>query len=287
MPARCTLAQDLRFQGIALHRGGAVSVRLLPADAGVGIVFRRADLGGAEIRCHCRSVSGTYLATTVSDGGARVSTVEHFLSALAALGVDDIVVELDGEEMPILDGSAAPWYMMMRACGLTTFSEKRRYMRIKKPVQIVSDDGRRAAWQPARAQAPSYTVTIDFDHAVIRRTRRQMSFELSAESYRKDISRARTFCYVNDVETMHRNKLALGGSLQNAVVFDDEKVINEDGLRYADEFVRHKILDSIGDCYINGHTVLGDYISESPGHALNNLLMRKLADSPESWEWTE
>lgn len=291
MAARQTLARDMRFEGITLHRGVVVAVRLLPAPANSGIVFRRVD-AGVDIRSDCHKVSDTRLATTLSENDVSVSTVEHFLSALSALAIDDIIVELDGEELPILDGSAAPWFVLLRACGITANKETtRRAIRVLQKVEV-QEGARRVSWSPLLANSnntaaqPIYEAQIDFPHSVVRNTECYFEHVLTAAAYEQDISRARTFCYVNDVETMQRNQRALGGSLQNAIVIDDEKVINKDGLRYPNEFVRHKILDAIGDSYINGTPILGKYESHSPGHDLNNQLMRHLIDTPDAWEWT-
>lgn len=285
MPAKQTIARDLRFQGITLHRGVVVSVRLRPAPADSGIVFCRVDQG-LEIASRADKVGNTWLATTLEQDGVCVGTVEHLLSALAALRVDDIIIELDGDELPILDGSASPWLVLIRACGIAEQDAPRRAMRIIKPVEVVQD-ARRVCWQPCIGEQPTYQARIDFPHAMIRRTDCTYQHTLTVDAYTTDIARARTFCYVNDVEAMHRNRRALGGSLQNAVVIDDDKVINKDGLRYPNEFVRHKILDAIGDSYIGGTRIIGSYIGDSPGHDLNNLLMRRLLDTPDAWEWTD
>lgn len=277
-----TILRSEKFTGIALHSGGEVSVRLLPAAADSGIVFRRVDIG-SEIKSDCQAVADTYLATVLQSNGTRVGMVEHLMSALAAHGVDNVIIELNGEEVPILDGSAAPWGLFLRGCGLQAQDAARRYIKVLKPVRVEGEDGNYAAFAPGTDSR--YHVTIDFPHAVVSRTNTVFDFTLAAADYSEQIARARTFCYVNDVEAMHRHGRALGGSLQNAVVYDDRGVINRNGLRYPDEFVRHKLLDAIGDCYINGHLIIGDYSASKPGHRINNQLVRALMADREAWEW--
>lgn len=279
-----TIAREEEFVGIALHSGGEVRVRLLPAAENTGIVFRRRDLGG-EIKADCQAVADTNLATTLQGGGIAVGMVEHLLSALAANRVDNLIVELDGAEVPVLDGSAAPWQLLLNACGRAPQAAARRTIRVLQPVRVEAGGGEFAEFAPAGES--SYHVTIDYPHKVVNSTGVEYDFLLTESGYAGEIVRARTFCYVGDVEIMHRSNRALGGSLQNAVVYNDETVINEGGLRYPDEFVRHKVLDAIGDCFINGHVVTGSYRSHKPGHGLNNRLMRALMANPQAWEWSE
>lgn len=282
-----TIVREVGFEGIALHGGNTVSVRLRPAAENTGIVFRRTDKK-TDIRADCKAVCDTHLATTLGggDGGATVGTVEHLLSALAAFSLDNLLIELNGDELPILDGSAASWCALLGACGVRPQKAARRHIRVRREVSV-NGGAQRASWRPAADDASCYEVTINYPHAIVTRGGASCSFALTADDYERRIGRARTFCYINDVETMHRHNRAQGGSLQNAVVYDDNGVINAEGLRYPDEFVRHKMLDVIGDCYINGHLVLGDYQGESPGHSLNNKLMRALAADKTAWEWTE
>ncbi|MCH9757567.1 MAG: UDP-3-O-acyl-N-acetylglucosamine deacetylase [Proteobacteria bacterium] len=279
-----TILKEGAFTGIALHRGGEVSVRLLPATENSGIVFRRSDLG-SEIKSDCYAVGDTHLATTLQNNDVQVGMVEHLLSSLAANGLDNIVVELNGEEVPILDGSAAPWLLFLKGCGRRALPAAKRYIRVLQTVRIEEENDSYASFTPAAGS--HYEITIDYPHEVINRTGVSCVFELTANTYAAQIARARTFCYVNDVETMHRYQRALGGSLQNAVVYDDNGVINKSGLRYPDEFVRHKMLDAIGDCYINGYLVLGHYRANKPGHGINNRLMRALMADENAWEWCE
>lgn len=279
-----TIIRSEGFTGIALHHGGQVNVRLLPAAEDSGIVFRRVDLS-LECRADCRHVGDTYLATTLKKGNAEIAVVEHLLAALAAVGIDNLIVELDGDEMPILDGSAAPWCWLLTACGIHPQAVLRRYIRVKKEV-VIEQDNRRVSWQPAVNGDCRYEVNIAYPHKPVDRSGRYFSFCLERNAFEREISKARTFCYVNDVEQMHRRHRALGGSLQNAVVYDDHAVINAEGLRYKDEFVRHKLLDAIGDCYINGYPILGEYHGDKPGHDLNNRLMCALMEDTDAWEWS-
>ena len=286
--AQHTVAREISFDGIALHSGSVVHVRLAPAAENTGIVFHRTDIN-ADIRADCLAVQETFLATTLCapNSTASVSTVEHLLSAMAALAVDNLRVEIDGSELPILDGSAAPWWLLLNnACGLRQQHAARRFIRVKKNIET-ADNGRQVRFSPSENDSCRYDVMISYPHNVVNQSGTHFAFSLLQDNYEHNISRARTFCYVNDVEAMHRLQRAQGGSLQNAVVYDDKAVINPEGLRYPDEFVRHKLLDAIGDCYINGHLVLGNYSGNSPGHDMNNKLMRALMADANAWEWTE
>ncbi len=279
-----TIAGGAAFAGVALHSGGRVRVKLSPFDEDGGIVFRRADLGGAEVAARAENVADTRLATTLQNGKAEMAMVEHLLSALAALGVDNLLVEADGPELPVLDGSAEPWLLLLSSCGIRRQGRARRHLRVKKPV-IAREGESEASFSPNDGKA-RYDISIDFAHPVVRRSGGSLHYVLRAEDYEREIGRARTFCYVRDVELMRRNKKALGGSLDNAVVYDDRGVLNEGGLRYADEFVRHKMLDAIGDCYIHSGLILADYRARRPGHGINNKLIRTLLADKEAWEWS-
>ena len=278
-----TIRREEKFTGTALHGGGEVRVRLLPAAEDSGIVFHRTDLN-AGVRASGGAVACTRLATTLQEGEVRVGMVEHVLSALSALQVDNITIALDGEEVPILDGSAAPWLLFLAACGREEQSAPRRLMRVRRPVRVEAEDGCFAELSPA--EETTYEITIDYPHEVVNRSGMHCAFTLTPQAYREQIARARTFCYEEDVEHMHGCNLALGGSLQNAVVYNDKKVINESGLRYPDEFVRHKVLDAIGDCYINGISVVGRYRANKPGHGINNKLMRALLEDEKQYSVT-
>lgn len=283
--AQKTVARAAEFSGIALHGGGAVRVRLCPAAEG-GVVFFRSDLGRGVKAC-AANVGDARLATTLIDGGCAAGTVEHLLSALSALGIDNLRVETDGPELPILDGSAAPWMLfIMEACGLAELDAPRRALRVVKKTEVKVNGGS-ARFLPSSDGRARYSVKIDFPHAAVRRTGLEFSHALSLGEYEEEISRARTFCYVNDVNKMRKHRRALGGSLNNAVVYDDLGVLNPEGLRYPDEFVRHKVLDAVGDCYIEGRLIVADYEAERPGHALNHALVSALLADEEAWEWVE
>ena len=288
MNAQQTIARAAEFSGIALHSGLAARVRFSPAADNSGIVFARSDLqNGGEVRASSDNVKDARLATTLANGECIVGTVEHLLSALSALCIDNLRAEVDGPELPILDGSAAPWMLFLTdACGIAKQSAPRRVMRVVKEKEIRMN-GSFARFSPMQNQngAARYEARIDFPHAAVRRTGDSYAHILSAAEYEEEVSRARTFCYVGDVETMRRNRRALGGSLDCAVVYDESGVLNAEGLRYPDEFARHKVLDAIGDCYINGHLIAADYKAERPGHALNHKLVSALLADDSAWEW--
>ena len=282
-----TIVRARGFAGAALHCGRKICVRLLPASENAGIVFRRTDLGGAEVRAAAECVSETNLATGFKSGRAEVCTVEHLLSALAATGVDNVIVELDGAEIPIADGSANPWLLLLRHCRLRQQQAAKRFVRVLRPVEVC-DGERRARFSPLTLGGGlTYSARIDYPHRVVSRTARDLSYDLNPQTYAREISRARTFAYIRDVEAMRKAKRALGGSLDCAVVYDDHRALNEEGLRYADEFIRHKILDAIGDCYAGGVLIAGRWRGELPGHDLNNKLVRKLMATADAWEWAE
>ena len=207
------------------------------------------------------------------------------MSALAAAQIDNLRIQLDADELPILDGSALPWYLLLAACGVSKQAANRRYIAVKKTVTVQQNQYYVSLSPMSKGRVCHYDVAIDYIHDVVRQTHQQCQFDLSSGDYKTNISRARTFCYLNDVEAMQQRQRAMGGSLQNAVVYDHKKVINQEGLRYADEFVRHKVLDAIGDCYINGHMIVGNYTALGPGHSLNNQLMRQLIGDDSAWEW--
>ena len=281
-----TIRREREFVGIGLHNGRVAKVNLRPLDENSGILFRRMDLNKKEIPADSANVSDTLQATTLRFDGAEVGTVEHLLSALAVLGIDNLLVEVDSPELPILDGSAAPWMLfLLSACGISRQRAAKRFIRVKKTVEI-KDGSRSVSFLPNDGWV-NYRVTIDYPHSVVQRSGNHFAHTLSAYEYGRDISRARTFCYLNDVELMRKNRRALGGSLANAVVYDDNGILNEEGLRYENEFVRHKVLDVIGDCYVNGNLILSDYEGVQPGHKLNNQLMRALMADKEAWEYVE
>ncbi len=269
-----------------MHSGQRVELTLRPAAPDSGIVFRRVDLADApEIRVSPQAVTETRLASTLSAGSAKVHTVEHLMSACAGLGVDNMYVDITAEEVPILDGSAASFVFLLQNAGIVMQNAARRFVRIKSAVEVRDGTGAQAKW----ARLLPYNgyklgFEIDFNHPAVDSTGQRVEFDLGAGNYAKDIARARTFGFTKDVEMMRANGLAMGGGLDNAIVMDDYKVLNAGGLRYDDEFVKHKILDAMGDLYLLGHPLLAHYEARRSGHALNNALLRALLDQPAAWE---
>ena len=269
-----------------MHSGQRVELTLRPAAPDSGIVFRRVDLADApEIRVSPQAVTETRLASTLSAGSAKVHTVEHLMSACAGLGVDNMYVDITAEEVPILDGSAASFVFLLQNAGIVMQNAARRFVRIKSAVEVRDGTGAQTKW----ARLLPYNgyklgFEIDFNHPAVDSTGQRVEFDLGAGNYAKDIARARTFGFTKDVEMMRANGLAMGGGLDNAIVMDDYKVLNAGGLRYDDEFVKHKILDAMGDLYLLGHPLLAHYEARRSGHALNNALLRALLDQPAAWE---
>lgn len=269
--------------GVGLHTGARVNLTLRPAPANTGIVFRRTDL--AEPRDFVvapERVTDTRLCSALEGNGAKVATVEHLMSALAGLGIDNLFIDLDGPEVPILDGSAAPFVYLLQSSGIETLNAAKRFIRVKKTVRV-EDGDKWAEFSPHEG----YTLTfrIDFDHPVFRQSAKEMRIDLATQSYVKEVSRARTFGFMNEVEYLRSHGLALGGTLDNAIVMDEFRVLNSDGLRYADEFVKHKVLDAVGDLYLTGHPILGAFTAYKSGHGLNNTLLRALMADTAAWEW--
>ena len=281
-----TLKSLTRAVGVGLHSGQRVELTLRPAAPDSGIVFRRVDLADdPEIRVSPQAVTETRLASTLSAGGAKVHTVEHLMSACAGLGVDNMYVDITAEEVPILDGSAASFVFLLQNAGIVVQNAARRFVRIKSAIEVRDGTGAQAKW----ARLLPYNgyklgFEIDFNHPAVDSTGQRVEFDLGEGNYAKDIARARTFGFTKDVEMMRANGLAMGGGLDNAIVMDDYKVLNSGGLRYDDEFVKHKILDAMGDLYLLGHPLLAHYEARRSGHALNNALLRALLDQPAAWE---
>ncbi len=286
MLAQRTLRSLTRAVGVGLHSGEQVELTLRPAAPDSGIWFRRVDLPQpVDIAVSATSVTDTRMASTISSGDARVHTVEHLMSACAGLGLDNLVVDITAEEVPILDGSAASFVFLLQSAGIVAQNAPRRFIRIKRPVEVREGSGKQAKW--ARLE-PHHgfmlTFEIDFDHPAVDNTGQRVVFDLGEGRYSRDIARARTFGFTRDFEVMRANGLALGGGLDNAIVMDDHKVLNSDGLRYDDEFVKHKILDAMGDLYLLGKPLLAAYSAFRSGHALNNLLLRELLSRPEAYD---
>ncbi|MBF0284815.1 MAG: UDP-3-O-acyl-N-acetylglucosamine deacetylase [Magnetococcales bacterium] len=278
-----TLKNTIRCTGIGLHRGEKTYLSLRPAPENTGIVFHRTDKGGALVPATVHNVVDTRLCTTLANkDGVTVSTVEHLLAAFAGLGVDNAYVDLDGSEVPIMDGSAAPFVFLIQCAGVVEQNLPRRWIRIKKPVAIREHD-KSAAFQPCDRFRISFL--LDFDHPLL--TQQGIDIELSETAFVKEISLARTFGFLKEVETLQSKGLARGGSLDNAIVIGDFRILNEGGLRYENEFVRHKVIDAIGDLYLLGHPVLGHFTGIRSGHALNSQLLRKLLSTADAWEFVE
>lgn len=281
-----TLKSLTHAVGVGLHSGQRVELTLRPAQPDTGIVFRRVDLPTpVEIPISALAVSDTRMASTISAQGARVATVEHLMSACAGLGVDNLYVDINAEEVPILDGSAASFVFLLQSAGIELQNAPRHFIRVIKPVKVREGTGASEKWarlDPYHGYKLSFE--IDFDHPAVDVTGQQVAFDMSTGSYSKDIARARTFGFTKDVEMMRANGLALGGGMDNAIVMDDYKVLNAEGLRYDDEFVKHKILDAMGDLYLLGKPLLASYSAFRSGHALNNKLLRELLSHSDAWE---
>ncbi|MDD2843368.1 MAG: UDP-3-O-acyl-N-acetylglucosamine deacetylase [Rhodoferax sp.] len=281
-----TLKTLTRAVGMGLHSGQRVEITLRPAPPDTGIVFRRVDLPEpVDIPVSALAVTDTRMASTISTGNAKVHTVEHLMSACAGLGVDNLYVDITAEEVPILDGSASSFVFLLQSAGIELQNAPKRFVRVLAPVEVRQGEGDNVKWarlEPYHGYRLSFE--IDFSHPAVDATGQRVLFDMSTDSYSRDIARARTFGFTKDVEMMRANGLALGGGLDNAIVMDDYKVLNAGGLRYDDEFVKHKILDAMGDLYLLGKPLLASYSAFRSGHALNNLLLRELLNHPEAWD---
>ena len=277
-----TLKNMIRATGVGLHTGEKVYLTLRPAAPNTGIVFRRIDLPHpVEIKAEPYAVGDTRLSSCLEKGGVRVSTVEHLMSAFAGLGVDNAYVDITAPEVPIMDGSAGPFVFLLQSAGIEEQSAAKQFIRILKPVEVKEGD-KWVRLEPHNGF--KVDLSIDFVHPVFDRSRQSVSVDFSTTSYIKEVCRARTFGFMQDVETMRSQGLALGGSLDNAIVMDEYRVLNTDGLRYDDEFVKHKVLDAIGDLYLLGHPLIGAFSGYKSGHALNNQLLRHLLQERQAWE---
>ncbi|HUH90135.1 MAG TPA: UDP-3-O-acyl-N-acetylglucosamine deacetylase [Lysobacter sp.] len=277
-----TLKNVIRATGVGLHSGEKVFLTMRPAPVDAGIVFRRIDLDPVvEIPANADLVTETTLCTGLSLGPANVQTVEHLMSALAGLGIDNATIDLSAPEVPIMDGSAGPFVFLLQSAGIAEQDAAKRFIRIKRPVEVTDGD-KVARFEPYDGFRIGFTVV--FKHPAIPDSQSRAEVEFSTVNYIKEVSRARTFGFMRDLEYMRERNLGLGGSMDNAIVLDEFRVLNEDGLRYADEFVRHKILDAIGDLYLAGHAVIGAYEGFKSGHALNNKLVRALLADRSAWD---
>ncbi len=277
-----TLKNLIKATGVGLHTGEKVYLTLRPAPVNTGVVFRRVDLDEpVTIPARPESVGDTTLSTALVKDGVRISTVEHLLSALAGLGIDNVYVDVSAPEVPIMDGSAGPFVFLIQSAGIEEQAAPKRFIRIRKPV-VVEEDGKWARFDPFDGFKVAFC--IDFEHPAIRGCGQEAVIDFSTTSFVKEVARARTFGFMNDIEYLQANSLALGGSMDNAIVMDDFRILNEDGLRYGDEFVKHKILDAIGDLYLLGHSLIGAYSGYKSGHALNNRLLRAVMAQEDAWE---
>ncbi|QWF16054.1 UDP-3-O-acyl-N-acetylglucosamine deacetylase [Lysobacter capsici] len=277
-----TLKNVIRATGVGLHSGDKVFLTLRPAPVDTGIVFRRTDLDPVvEMPARADLVTETTLCTGLTYGVGKVMTVEHLLSAMAGLGVDNCIVELSAPEVPIMDGSAGPFVFLLQSAGIAEQDAPKRFIRIKHPVEVREGD-KVARFEPFEGFRLGFTVV--FDHPAIPASQSRAEVQFSTENYIREVSRARTFGFMRDLEYMRERNLGLGGSMDNAIVLDEFRVLNDDGLRYADEFVRHKILDAVGDLYLAGHAIIGAYEGYKSGHALNNKLVRALLAERSAWE---
>lgn len=277
-----TLKNVIRATGVGIHTGEKVFMTLRPAPVNTGIIFRRTDLDPVmEVPAFATHVGDTSMNTSLEQNGVRVSTVEHLMSAFAGLGIDNAYVDLSNAEVPIMDGSAGPFVFLIQSAGIEEQSAAKRFIRILKSVEVRLDD-KWARFDPFDGFRVSFK--IDFNHPVFRSHQSFASVDFSTTSYLKEIARARTFGFMRDIEMLRERNLVLGGSMDNAVVLDDYRILNEDGLRYEDEFVKHKVLDAIGDLYLLGHGLIGAFSGYKSGHELNNLLLRDLLDQPSAWE---
>ena len=287
MLAQRTLQSSVQATGVGLHSGERVEITLSPAPVNTGIVFRRADIVGAiDIPVRANMVSDTRMASTISSSNAKVQTIEHLMSACAGLGIDNLYVDITAEEVPILDGSAASFVFLLQSAGIECQTAPRRFVRVTRPLEVRLGEGKNLKW--ARLDPlHGYTLKfeIDFDHPAVDGTGQAVTFDYGTGRYARDIARARTFGFTKDVEMLRNNGLALGGGLDNAIVMDDDKILNMEGLRYDAEFARHKILDAMGDLYVLGSPLLASYSAFRSGHAMNNQLLRVLLDAPQSWEY--
>ena len=282
MVGQRTLKNSIRATGVGLHTGTKIFMTLRPAEPDTGIVFRRVDLPGSpEVRAFAKNVGETMLGTTLVMGEAKVSTVEHLLSAIAGLGIDNAIVEVSAAEVPIMDGSAGPFVFLLQSAGIAEQAVPKRFVRVLKPVEV-RDGDKWARFDPYDGFKVNFE--IEFNHPIFKKHSQKASMDFSTTTYLKEVSRARTFGFMRDLETMRAHNLALGGNLDNAIVLDESRVLNEDGLRSEDEFVKHKILDAIGDLYLLGHSLIGEFSGFKSGHGLNNRLLRTLLADQASWE---
>ncbi|MCU7833652.1 MAG: UDP-3-O-acyl-N-acetylglucosamine deacetylase [gamma proteobacterium symbiont of Taylorina sp.] len=277
-----TLKNSIKATGVGLHSGEKVYLTLRPASENTGIIFRRVDLDiPVEIPARAENVGDTTLSTTLEKGGVKISTVEHLLSAMAGMGIDNAYIDVSASEVPIMDGSAGPFVFLLQSAGIVEQTAAKRFIRIKHNV-LVEEGDKWVRFEPYEGFKVSFI--IDFEHPAIQGRPQCSEMDFSSTSFVREVSRARTFGFMNQIEQLRANNLALGGSLNNAIVMDEYRILNEDGLRYEDEFVKHKILDAIGDLYLLGSSLIGAFSGHKAGHALNNKILRKLLADKDAWE---
>jgi UDP-3-O-[3-hydroxymyristoyl] N-acetylglucosamine deacetylase len=281
-----TLKQAVRGTGIGLHSGNKVTLNLRPAAANTGIIYRRIDLDPVvDFKASADMVKDTMLCTClISEDGHRISTVEHINAALAGLGIDNIIIEVDAAEIPIMDGSASPFIFLLQSAGIEELNCAKKFIKIKQPIRV-EDGDKWAEFLPSN-HGFIMDLRIEFDHPVFEGQNQHIRADFSGDWFHQEISRARTFGFMKDIEYLQSQNLALGGSLDNAIVIDEFRILNDDGLRYDDEFVKHKVLDAVGDLYLSGHSILGEFRAFKTGHGMNNLLLRALLANQEAWEFT-
>lgn len=275
-----TIRKAVKARGIGIHSGNIVNMTLVPAEIDHGVAFRRMDVGGKLVRAHNAFVNEVVLSTGLENQGVKVSTVEHLMSAFSALGIDNVLVELDSFEVPIMDGSSAPFIFLVQSAGIEDQDAHKKFFVIHDTVRIENED----AWaQVSPYEGFKVTLEIDFEHKKVKESGQKLSIDFAQQSYLKEISRARTFGYMKDVEMMQRQNLALGASMNNAIALSDDDVLNEDGMRYQNEFVKHKILDIVGDMYLLGSNLIGHYEGYKTGHLLNDQLLSAILERPDTW----
>lgn len=279
-----TIQKTIKVVGIGLHSGHKVTATLRPAPAGTGLIYTRTDISpNVQFKCTADAVRDTQLCTAlVNENGVRISTVEHLSAALFALGIDNLYIDVDAPEIPVMDGSAYPFIYQISAVGVKELHAPKEFIKVTKPIRV--QDGDKWAMLEPSARGLQMSLTVDFRHPAIESTNQHIDISFSGELFRDEISKARTFCFLKDVEFMHAHNLALGGSLDNAIVLDDYSVVNEEGLRYDDEFVKHKLLDAIGDLYMSNRTILGKFSAHKTGHHLNNMMLRELLSHADCYE---
>ncbi|CAC9634563.1 UDP-3-O-acyl-N-acetylglucosamine deacetylase [bacterium endosymbiont of Bathymodiolus sp. 5 South] len=275
-----TIKKAVKARGIGIHSGAMVNMTLIPAEIDHGVVFRRLDVGGKLVRAHNAFVNEAILSTSIENQGVKISTVEHLMSAFSALGIDNVLVELDSFEVPIMDGSSAPFIFLVQSAGIEDQDAHKKFFVIKDTIRVENN----GSWaQVSPHEGFKVTLEIDFDHKKVKESGQNLSIDFAQKSYLKEISRARTFGYMRDVKSMQERNLALGASMDNAIALSDDDVLNEDGMRYENEFVKHKILDIVGDLYLLGANLIGHYEGYKTGHLLNDQLLSAILKQPDTW----